>query len=71
MNKNKEQIKNDEITKNVDVVFRDPTEDEMIELEPITLDAAYELYTIVKDAITEFEDSDLWPLYKNLRKELF
>tara|TARA_R100000781_G_scaffold101897_1_gene65428 strand:+ start:12897 stop:13079 length:183 start_codon:yes stop_codon:yes gene_type:complete len=60
MNKNKEQIKNEAIT-----------EDEMIELETITLDAAYELYTIVKDAIMEFEDSDLWPLYKNLRKELF
>jgi len=68
MNKNKEQIKNEEITED---------EEEMVELGEITIDAAYELYTIVKDAIMELEeqyramDTNLWPLYRNLRKELF
>lgn len=77
MNKNKEQIKNEEITENVDVVFRDPTEDEMIELKPITLSAAYELLTVVESSILMFEEqdmameTDLYPLFRNLRKELF
>mgnify|MGYP003137525276 FL=1 len=74
MNKNKEQIKNEEITEdvNVDVVFREPRDPTMIELEPITLEAAYELYWIVKEDVqTAPDDSKLWELYRNLRRELF
>ena len=42
MNKNEEQIKNEEITEDVDVVFRDPTAIE-IDLGVVNLDTAFEL----------------------------
>jgi len=60
MNKNKEQIKNEEITE----------EEEMVELGTISLSAAFELITIVSDAILSSEDSELAAFEKDLRYEI-
>ena len=73
MNKNEEQIKNEEITEDVDVVFRDPTAIE-IDLGVVNLDTAVELYYVVKDAVDmldENDDSNLVTVLRRIREELF
>ena len=73
MNKNEEQIKNEEITEDVDVVFRDPTAIE-IDLGVVNLDTAFELYYVVKDAVDmldENDDSNLVTGLRRIREELF
>ena len=73
MNKNEEQIKNEEITEDVDVVFRDPTAIG-IDLGVVNLDTAFELYYVVKDAVDmldENDDSNLVTVLRRIREELF